>query len=154
MLEIPKYKIKPKPERFLINHVVLLIFLGLLLYFGIYINYWLLQSEIPGVLNGIYVMSVILILIIDGILCYVKYGNYEYVFYPDMLKIITNHEKKINYSEIKSIKYETKLFDKYFNTGTIILMLNENKKMKLKHLKNSNQIYFYVQKAIQTTTYT
>ncbi len=152
MLDLPKYKTKPKPERFLITHVFLLVFLGCLLYLGIYINYWLLQSGVPVLLNWIYVVSIVLILIMDAILCFVKYANYEYVFYTDKLRINANKQKIIYFADIKKYSFEENFLDKKLKTGSIILILRDNKMIKVKNVVNANQIYFYLQKAISSNT--
>ena len=148
-LDIPKYSIRPRAERFLIDKILILFGLGILLYIGIYVNYYLLGRDIPVSLNIIFITSIVLLCIIELILCYLKYSNYNYTFYDTKVIINKNKKTEINYSEIKQISYATNFIDKRIKTGSIILELKNDTKVTLKYLDNPNQAYFLIQKSLK-----
>ncbi len=149
MLNIPKYKVRPSPERFLANKLLILIVLGVLLYVGVYVNYYLLSESIPGFLNLIFVVGIIILLVIDSLLCYMQYGRYEYVLYDDRLELNYGKIKKIQYSSISRISYSQGFLDRMLKTGSIVIRLNDSRKIQMRYLHNSNQTYFWLQKHLR-----
>ncbi len=147
-LDIPKYKTRPKPERFLIDKVFILFGLSILLYLGIYLNYYLLDAVLPSYLNLVFIIGIVLLCVLELILCYVKYSNYTYSFYDAKLIIIKHNTIEISYSQIKSLSYVNNFIDKRFKTGSIVLNLKNGESVKLKYLDSPNQAYLLMQKAI------
>jgi hypothetical protein len=149
LLDIPKFKTRPKPSRYLITKIIVLFFLGILLYIGIYVNYWVVGSAIPEILNGIFIAGIIMLLALEIILCYVKYSQYYYLFYNQRVELRELKVSSIDYSRIVKLSFDDNLIDKWFKTSTIILQLDDtsNKMIKIRHITNGNQIYFFLQKA-------
>lgn len=145
-IDIPKYRIRPKPERFLVDKIIILLGLGLLLYLGIYINYYLLVQTIPEYFNWIFIIGIILLCIIELIVCYIRYSKYIYTFYDKRIVISNYKNTEIYYSEIKTVNYTRNIIDKWIKTGSIIIELKNEKKIKLKYLDNPNQAYMLIQK--------
>ncbi|GEM_PF-1982547 len=148
-LEIPKYRIRPRPERFLIDKLLILIGLGILLYIAIFVNYFLLDSKIPTYLNLLFIVGIIFLIIMELILCYVKYGNYAYEFYQNKIIVTDGKTHEILYSDVKNMHYASNFLDKEFSTGSIVLELKDKKVIKLKYLDSPNQAYFLMQKNIK-----
>ena len=148
-IDIPKFKVSPKPERFLVDKILVLIILGALLYIGIYVNYYLLNQMIPTVLNWIFIIIILIILIIDALLCYMSYGHYNYEFHDNRMLINDGHISEIKYVDVKQLSYASNILDRLMKTGSISLTTNDGKKIKLKYLYNSNQLYFWLQKVIK-----
>jgi len=148
-LDVPKYKTYPKPERFLVNKILLLLLLGVLLYIGIYVNYYLINQVIPVLLNAIFIIGILLILIIDALLCYLKYGHYSYEFHNDRLIINDSRIRTLKYNDIKEVSYDHNFIDNLLKTGSIVLKLEGGKEIKLRYLGGSNQLYFWLQKHIK-----
>ena len=147
--EVPKYRIRPRPERFLVDKLLILIGLGILLYLGIFVNYFLLDSHIPLYLNILFIIGIVLLIILELILCYIKYGNYAYEFYENKLVIDDGKVHEILYSDVHAMHYSSNFLDKEFSTGSIILELKDKKKVKLKYLDSPNQAYFLMQKNLK-----
>lgn len=145
-IDIPKYRIRPKPERFLIDKILVLLVLGFLLYLFIYVNYFLLDKSIPNYWNWLIIVGLILLGVLHLLVCYIKYSNYLYSFYDQRVVILTNKTNEISYSDIKSTSYITNFIDKRLKTGSILLELKNGKKVKLKYLDNPNQAYLLMQK--------
>lgn len=143
-IDIPKYRIRPKPERFLVDKILILLGLGILLYLGIYINYYLLVQTIPEYFNWIFIIGIILLCITELIVCYIRYSNYTYTFYDERIVISNYKTTEIPYSEIKNVSYANNIIDKWIKTGSIIIELKNNKKIKLKYLDNPNQAYLFI----------
>lgn len=147
--DVPKYRIRPKPERFLMDKLLILLSLGILFYLGIYVNYYLLDSTIPLYLNILFIVGIVLLVIMELLLCYVKYGNYAYEFYEQKLVVNDDKTHEILYSEIQHIHYSTNFLDRQFNTGSIVLELKSKKNVKLKYLDSPNQAYTLMQKYVR-----
>jgi hypothetical protein len=144
-LDVPKYRIRPRPERFLVDKVLILIGLGILLYLGIYVNYYLLDTVIPVYLNWLFIIGVVLLIILELIVCYVRYGNYVYEFYEHNIVINERVAHNVNYSDIDSVNYSTNFLDHWIKTGSIVLTLKNGKKVKMRYLDNPNQAYILIQ---------
>jgi membrane protein YdbS with pleckstrin-like domain len=121
--------------------------LGILLYLGIFVNYYLLSTSIPIVLNWLFVIGIILLIVLELILCYVKYGNYVYEFHEQRIVVNDGQDRSIPYTEIKHLSYSTNFLDGWFKTGSIVLELRDGQKVKLKYLNNPNQAYVLIQKS-------
>jgi hypothetical protein len=149
MLDIPKFSTSPNPERYLFSRVLFLIVLGILLYLGIYVNYYLALKDIPGLLNWIFIAGIILLITLEGMLSYVKYGQYKYILFEKHLEIRESKKILIDYSTITDIKFKENIYDRIFNTSSIFISVDSGKKTyKIKHISNGNQIYFYLQKMV------
>jgi hypothetical protein len=148
-LSIPRYRVRPSPERFLFNKLLVLLGLGVLLYLGVFVNYYLLSSSIPKYWNWLFIIGIMLLVLLELILCRIKYGNYIYEFYDE--KITLNYSKvhEIAYSSIAKLGYTVDLFDKWFKTGTIVVTLSDGRIFKLKYLNNPNQAYLLVQRHLK-----
>jgi hypothetical protein len=117
------------------------------LYFAIFVNYYLLESTIPSIINWFIIIGIVILGILELILCYVKYGNYVYEFYDSRISVLADKKFNISYASISKSSYSHNILDKWFKTGSILLELNDGKKVKLKYLTNSNQAYFLIQKS-------
>jgi hypothetical protein len=148
-IDIPKYRVSPRPERFLVNQIFVEILLGVLLYLGIFVNYFLINESIPEFLNGIFIVGILLTLIIDALLSYMKYGHYVYEFHENRLVVTESDIKTVPYDSIKTMHYTHNLLDDWFKTGSIVLNLNDGKKIKIRYLYNSNQVFFWLQKNLR-----
>jgi hypothetical protein len=141
--------VRPKPERFLIDKVLILLGLGVLLYLGIYINYFLLDKSIPDYLTWVVIICIFLLCVLELILCYLKYSNYSYSFYEQKVIIVKHVTTQVSYFDIKKLSYSVNFIDKLFKTGSIVLELKNGKKIILKYLDNPNQAYFLMQKNVK-----
>ncbi len=146
--DIPKLKTHPVPERFLIIKMITLIFLALLLYTGIAINYYLLQIQIPLWLNMFYGVGILLLITFETLFAYLQYQRITYIFYEAYLEIRAAGVEKIPYTSIRNVWYTSNVFDRYFATGTVQLTLASGRKIFLRHLAKSNEVYFFMQKQI------
>jgi len=148
-LDVPKYRVRPRPERFLVDKVLILIGLGILLYLGIYVNYYLLATDIPMYWNWLFIIGIILLIVMELIVCYVKYGNYVYEFHEHKIVINDGNVRDVNYSDIHSTAYGVNILDRLLKTGSIVLTLKDGKKVKMRYLDNPNQAYMYIQKSMK-----
>lgn len=131
--------------------IILLIFLGILFYIGIWVNFYLLDKKIPVYINIMLVILVILLLIMDFILSYIKYSTYEYRFYNNIIEIDLNRKdtRTVEYKNIKNVNYEKNLWDKILNTGSLTINLKNNKKQKISFIDHSKNYYMYLKKIIE-----
>ena len=132
------------------DKLLILLGLGILLYLGIYVNYYLSDLSIPLFVNWMFIIGIVLLIVLELILCYLKYGNYLYEFREHNLVIIDNQTREISYSNIRGVHYYTNFLDTWFKTGSIVLNMKDGKNIKLKYLDNPNQAYFLVQKSIKS----
>jgi len=148
-IDVPKFRIRPSPRRFLFDKLLVLLCLGILLYIGIFVNYYLLNSSIPMIFNMLFMLCIMLLILLELILCYVKYGNYVYDFYDERVRIGLSDVNEVSYNNISSISYVENFFDRWFRTGTIVMVLKDGKKLKLKYLNNPNQAYLLIQRHVK-----
>jgi hypothetical protein len=147
--DVPKYKVRPRPDRFLFNRLILSIGLGIFLYIIIYANYYLLNESIPSYINWFIIVGILLWLCIELISCYVRFGNYYYEFFEQKVIMHTRTTKSVNYDELKHISYSSGFVDKWFKTGSMVLELKDGKSVRLKYLDNPNQAYSLMQKYVK-----
>jgi len=148
-LDVPKYKVRPKPNRFLVDRLLILIGFGILLYIGIYVNYYLLNASLPVFVNWLFIIGILILIALELLSCYIKYGNYVYDFHEQRLFVNFGKIREISYVDIKDISYSSNFIDKWMKTGSVVLNLKNGKSVKLKYLDNPNQIYFWMQKIIK-----
>ena len=148
-LDVPKYKIQPRPERFLFNRLLISICIGILLYVIIYSNYYLLNKSVPASINWLLSVGIVLLIIIELISIYLVYGNYSYEFFEQKIIINSGTTRSIPYDELRHIHYAANFVDKWFKTGSVVLELTDGKKVKLKYLDNPNQAYTLMQKYVK-----
>jgi hypothetical protein len=147
-LDIPKFKVRPNPNRFLIDKVLMLVGLGILLYIMIYVDYYLLDKDVPLAVNLLVIIGVVLLCVLELIVSYVRYGNYSYEFHEKRIVINGYQSRSIDYSDIHNVSYSTNFLDTWLKTGSIVLELKDGKHVKLKYLNNSNQAFFLLQKSV------
>ena len=148
--DIVQLKASPKPERFIFTYSLFLCVLEILLYIGIFANYYLLNTPIPLGLNLAYIGGIILLLILEIILSYVRYHTLVYSFYEQYLEINTAKRTHIDYTAISSMEFRANRVDGLFSTGTIVLKLSNSKKVAIKHIVKANEIYFFLQKKVKS----
>lgn len=137
----PQYKLSPVTKRYLIPRVLLIVFLGALLYFGIMLNLNLLKIE----LNIYYKLSAILVSILLVIFAslehYSKHLYSDYYFYSDRAYI---NNQWIFYKNVQKIDVKHSFLDRIFKTSTIIF---GNAKMKA--IPDSQEIHNYIRNLVQ-----
>ena len=143
MVEQPQYILKPNLKRLFIPQIFKLVALGVFLYLGLYMNIVLLGIEVSK--NTFYVVDavVVLVVIADLIMLYLRYLRSEYDFYSDRIEIRDKKEKVVYFSMISNLSFRRDFLDRMFNTCTILVGDAE-----IKSVENSNQIYFYIQKLV------
>ena len=152
MLDIPRFKSHVNVKRFLFEKAALLLILGILLYLGIYVNYWLSEKSVPDIWNWIIIVGVVVLLFMEMLLTHIKYSGYEYVFYDTKMKIHASKDFDVEYMSIRKILFKHDFLDKMFATSTILLEVDNDgstKKIKLRDIDNGNQVYFFLQKSIK-----
>ncbi len=122
----------------------MLIFLGGFLYFGVWLNLIILNIYIPAEVHFYILLGIAVLVCIQGILNYMKYSSYRYLFYKDRMIFQGKNNLTILYSEIKTLDFKKNALDYIFNTGII----NIYPKHQMNYVENTNQIYFYMQKLI------
>ncbi len=143
MPEQPLYVVYQDSKRVLIPKAVQLIILGGLFYFGLMLNLYLLRVEDAKLINLFAIVGITVLIILQLLLISRKIKTEGYVFYSNRVEF---GKKSVFYGNIRNIYFKRGLLDKMFGTGTIVL----HPYMDIKKIKNSNQIYFYVQKLVRT----
>jgi hypothetical protein len=147
--DVPKYKVRSRPGRFLFNRLLISIVLGILLYMIIFTNYYLLDLSIPSAMNWLIIVGILMFVSLEFIWGYVKYSNYSYEFYEQKVVINDNSTRSIPYDDLKLIRYSSNLIDRWFKTGSVILESKDGKYVKLRYLENPNQAYTLMQKYVK-----
>lgn len=153
-MELPQYTMYLSLRRILIPKAFALLFLGAFFYLGIFLNLIILNIYIPPDIHLYIIIGILILVVMQAILNYLKYSSYTYLFYRDRMIFQGKKELVLLYSDIENLEFKQDAIDKLFNTGTINLV----PKHKMKYVENTNQVYFYIQKLIhyqrQTAYYT
>ncbi len=147
MADLPTYIIKPNVMRIVASQLVITFFLAIIFYVGIALNIFLLGISIPININILIISVLLLLVIIQGLLSYVQTSKMQYAIYSNRIQIEGPKPKYIMYNAIQNIKQKKALFDKLFNTGTLVI----EPKMRLVGISNFDQTYAYILQMIQYT---
>ena len=140
------YIIKKDIIRKELPKIIELILLGGLFYLGIIINLKLLQMQVPKEINSLFLVIMIVLIIMQTAITYLKNSKIKYVFYPSKIeKIDGKNNSTLYYQQITNISLRRSLIDKIFKTGDIILEPG----MNLSDLKNPQRIYVYIKQLIR-----
>jgi len=142
--EQPLYSLSPDLARILIPKLLQLIGLGIIFYFAIWLNLYLLDVK-DTTKNYTLIISIIILfiaVIVELVLVVIKTKNNKYLFYPNKLEF---KGQPIPFVNIANVYLQKNFLDKIFNTGTIILHPN----FKMEKISNTNQIFYYTQKLVQ-----
>jgi hypothetical protein len=144
--EQPQYALSQDLARVLIPKLLQLIGLGIVFYFAIWLNLYLLDAE-DSAKNYTLIISLIILfiaVIIELVLIIAKTSKNKYLFYLNKIEF---KSRQIPFVNIKNVYLQKNFLDKIFNTGTIILY----PVFKIEKISNINQIFYYIQKLVQRT---
>ena len=144
-MELPQYTLYLSLPRILIPKALILMCLGGFLYLGVWLNLLILNIIIPAEYHMYIILGIGVLVVMQGILNYLKFSNYRYLFYRDRVIYEGKNEKAIMLSDIQNIGFGKNFVDNIFNTGTITL----SPAHKMRYVANTNQVYFYLQKLVQ-----
>lgn len=143
--EQPQYMLKQDLKRVIIPKIFQLIGLGAVFYFAIWLNMFLLEVEDS---TKLYVtigsVAILVIAIILEIILFVqKINKNPYIFYSARVEY---KGKAISYVNVEHVSFRQNFLDKMFSTGTIVM----HPGFMIEKVPNLNEIYFYIQKLIQS----
>ena len=143
--EQPQYALKQDIKRVLIPKILQLISLGAVFYFAIWLNLFLLEVEdsIKFYVTIGAIIVLVIAVILEIILLIQKTNKNKYLFYSAQVGF---KGKEMPYVNVVHVSFRQNFIDKIFNTGTIILYPD----FLIEKVPNLNQVYFYVQKLIQS----
>ena len=121
-----QFSVKPVVMRLLLPKILLLSFLGVLLYFGIELNINLLEIKIKGFMHLIIIAAIVILILIQLFISYRKASAFKYDFYNDRIIIYDPKESYIGYSQIVSSSTKKNIFDHLFGSGRIKINPGEN----------------------------
>jgi hypothetical protein len=144
MPEQPLLSLQMDKARVLYPKAVILIILGIVLYFGVWINLKLLK-----VASGTRFNISIFALIAIGVLVVAELLLGEFRIKKDFYRFYENrveYRKKVYYfGNVKKVYFKRDFFDRIFKTGRIVL----SPVFTIKNIPDKSQIFFWVQKLIE-----
>ena len=143
MPEQPLYIAYQDIRRVLFPKLIQMVALGALFYFGVWLNLYLLRVRSKTLVSIIAITGITILVILELWLVARKIKAHGYLFYPNKMEY---KNKSVFYGNIKNIYMKKDFFDKLLGTGTI----NLYPYLKIEKVKNSEQIYSYVQRLVQT----
>lgn len=145
-MEVPKYYVKPALARVLVPQTILLFCLGGIFYALLTTDLLLFFKQVSSEIRYLIIAGLLVLLIAETAMNYVKTSNMQYNFLKDKVVIKTySKEKSLLYNEIHKITFQRNLLDRLFNTVTIVF----TPKFKIKFIKDENKISFNIQKLVQ-----
>jgi len=144
-MELPQYSVKPSVSRTLFPQFFKLAALWVAFYFGVWINFFLLQMDFPLWLTILLITILIILFFAQLAITKSKVDKYHYDFFSNRVEFYGEKLKSIMYSDIEEIKTSKNIFDSIFGTGTVIL----SKNFKITNVKNYIEIQNYLNQLIQ-----
>ena len=144
--EKPQYALSQDLKRVLIPKVLQLVGLGLVFYFAIWLNLVLLDVEdnIKLYVTIGAVVVLVIAVVLEAVLLIQRVHKNKYLFYSARVRY---KGKEMSYVNIANVSFRQNFIDKIFNTGTIVLQPD----FLIEKIPNLNEVYFYVQKLIQSS---
>lgn len=147
-MELPRLTIKPNITRFVFPRALSLLVLCSMFYVLLVINLKFLFKDVEQIYFYLSLIFILIIWVAGVSIEYIKAYNWQYHFFDDRVEFrttITHAEEFILYNEITEVALKQNIFDRLFNTATIILKPS----FEIKFIKYTNNIYFYVQKLVE-----
>ena len=142
---IAKYSVKPNLSRVLVPQTIGLFAIGGVFYALLTFNLSLAFGGVSAITNYMIVIGLLVLLITETIVNYVKNNNIKYDFLNNSL-IFNSYGKRESmlYNEMAGISFERNLLDKLFRTVTIVI----SPEFKIKFINDENKVHFNIQKLI------
>ena len=143
--EQPQYALKQDLKRVLIPKIFQLVGLAVLFYFAVWLNLFLLEVE-DSIKLYVTIGAIIILVIavvLEIILVIQKIDKNKYLFYAARVEY---KGKAMPYVNVNNVSFRQDFIDKIFNTGTIVLYPD----FLIEKIPNLNEVYFYVQKLVQS----
>jgi len=142
-MENPQYVLMPDKRSYFVPRIIMVIFLAVLIYYGIFLNLKFLKINM-----GVYYSlgAIVISIILAGFAfleTYSKYMKAAYYFYADRMYANNMWHP---YVTIPSFEVKRNPLDKIFGTSTIVLG-----KYKLKYVPYSEQIHNYIRSLVQSS---
>ncbi len=146
--EAPLYVLKPSKARILVPNSIKLILLCVIFYTGILLNVSLLEIAIPFSVNILIVVVLVILILLETMLTFIRLSKIQYIFYSNRMQVVGPKPQYVMFSTVSSVTSSQNLFDKIFNTGTI--MLGTYKMTAIGDLAANLE---YMQKLVQSSRY-
>ena len=149
-MELPQYTTKPSVTRMIVPEFLKMFSLSMLFYFGIKLNFYFLSIQAKSYWDVIIIAALALLSLVQVMISNSKTTAETYNFYSNRIERIGGKKPmQILFADVKNLTTAKNLFDNLFGTSKITLEPN----FEMKFIKNANQIYFYIQKLIQSYRY-
>jgi len=127
-----------------------LLLLSAFFYVGVFFNAKIIFNiTIPLAINLLISLTLLVLIVIQIILYNVRFGKYKFLFYTNRIEFEAKKTHTFYFNDYKDLKVKQNIFDKMFNTGTLIL----TKKFRIGPVKNSIQMKDYLLRLIKYYQY-
>lgn len=144
-MEQPQYSLKPSISSILLGQIVKLVVLCALFYGGIYMNFKIIEKEVPLWITGLVVIILLALIILQIILTKTKATKHHYDFFSNRIEFFGKKVKSILYQNIAEVKLKRSIFDTISGTGSLIL----SKDFKITNITNYTEVQNYLNQLIQ-----
>jgi len=148
-LDVPRYKVHPKPERYMVDFVVTGIIIASLIYIIFFVDHYIRNTVMPVMLVSWIIIIAIFLLAISAMAVFAKYHNYAYILYSDRIEFHENKIKTIYYKNVVDARPSWNKLDHWFRTFTLEIIMNDGQKATIKNLPDNNQFLFLFQKLLK-----
>ena len=144
-MEVPQYTLRPSTNRMVAPWILKLLGLAIVFYVGIYLNVKLiLKMSIPAYIN-LFIFAFLILLVVSQVIIYhVRFGKYKFKFYTNRVDYEAKKTSTFLFSQFESIDLKQNMFDKMFNTGSILL----NKDFVIGPIANAKQMKTYLEQLV------
>ena len=143
-MENPFYSLQQDRKRAYISKMVLLLILSIVFFFGIWLNLNLLRvgESTKSISLALAAIILLTLTLVQTVVTYHKAKKNAYYFYNNRIEF---QGKSAYYGNIDNVYLEKKFFDRFFNTGAIVL----HPYFKIKNIKNSEYMLNYIKQLVQ-----
>jgi hypothetical protein len=119
---------------------------GSLVYVILFVDYYIRNIAMPGMIIIWIIIITLLLVAVSAMAVFAKYHNYSYILYNDRIEFQERALKSILYKNIIDVRPSWNKFDYWFRTVTMVIILNDGRKVSIKNLPDNNQFLFLFQK--------
>lgn len=138
------YSCKPDFKKRLVSSIFIGTLFNSIFYLFIRFNLFVLNIKVSSKIHLIIITSLFLVLFGITAIILIKTKHTNYLFYQDHIEI---DSKLIQIKDIKHIKAKTKMFDRFFQTGSV--QINQSEMEDIKQPQNIEQYLMNLTKSYQ-----
>lgn len=144
VMDLPLYSVRPNVVRVLVPKVFWLIGLAVLLYFGVWLNLFVMDVVIPSYINFLVVAVIFVFVLVEVLLTYLQVSGCKYYFFAGRLEFRGRKPKTLDFRYVTGMFVSKNFFDRLLGTGTIRVEPG----FVIGSISNCDKVFVYLQQLV------